>query len=275
LADTPLEISAPALAPHEPPAPSRFGRWLLALALFGAYFAVQIVVAIPFIAWLMITKPNLDQADLGNEPLVVWATLIGAGVAAGTTAVVAWAWPSVWKFLSQQEPFTQAEWIGWATPRHIPLWLVGALTLPIVFAITFGVQAAVGPSEVAVQQALFTSPLRQIVASLVVATVVPLAEELIFRGALYKALLIARPVASMKWTDHILPVAITTVLFALVHGLAGFDSLPPFLAIGGLALYLGVMRAITGSVKSAIVGHVVWNLIGAVALTLSNYLPLQ
>ncbi len=257
------------------PVPSRLGRWLLTIVLLLTYFSVQIIVAIPFVLYLMTTNPHALREPLDQVPLVVWATLIGAGIAGAATIAVAWVWPAAWRLLTHQAGLTKADWVAWSAPHHIPLWVVGLTTLPIVFAVNTVVQLALGPSDVTVQEMMFTSPARQVVASLVVSTVVPVAEELIFRGALYSALLSPRNKVDPRWFHHILPVMVTTPLFAAVHGLAGFESLPPFVAVGALALYLGLLRAATGSVKPSIVGHVVWNLSGAVALTLSNYLPIK
>src|SRR5262249_39040784 len=144
---------------------------------------------------------------------------------------------------------------------------------PLVFLVSIAVSAVLGPSEVDAQLQLFTSPARQIFATLVVSTVVPIAEELIFRGGLYSALLPPSHFSTPKWTDHVLPVLVTSPMFSLVHLLGGFQTLPPFIAVGMLSLYLGLLRAFTGSVKASIVGHMTWNLIGAIFISLSFYMP--
>jgi membrane protease YdiL (CAAX protease family) len=272
-------VMPPPSQPVEQPlvAPPWYGRWMLFSILFGTYFIVQLVVAIPFIFWLMAANPGAytDPDSLMQAPLAIWGTLIAAAVGGSATGLVAWAWPRIWRIVSDNSNLTGALWVAWVRVERIPLWLVVIITAPLVFLVSAGVTTAMGPSEVDLQLQLFTSPARQIVASLVVSTVVPLAEELIFRGGLYGALLPASHYSIPKWTDHILPILITTPLFSLVHLLGGFETLPPFIAIGLLSLYLGLLRAITGSVKASIVGHMTWNLIGAIFITLSYYIPAQ
>ena len=261
---------------EQPPVvPPWYGRWMLFAILFGTYFVVQLAVAVPFIFWLMASNPGAytDPNSLMEEPLAIWGTLIASAIGGGATGLLAWAWPRIWGLVSENKLLTGGLWLAWNRVNRIPLWLVVTITAPLVFLVSAGVTSALGPSEVDLQLQLFTSPARQIFASLVVSTVVPLAEELIFRGGLYGALLPASHYSTPKWTDHILPILVTTPLFSLVHLLGGFETLPPFIAIGLLSLYLGLLRAITGSVKASIVGHMTWNLIGAIFITLSFYMP--
>jgi membrane protease YdiL (CAAX protease family) len=84
------------------------------------------------------------------------------------------------------------------------------------------------------------------------------AEELALRGYLLTTLMdgVGTPFA----------VAITSVLFALLHLL---NPDPTFLSIGTVALaglFLATIRLVTGSLWAAWIGHLAWNLVQAVVL---------
>lgn len=94
--------------------------------------------------------------------------------------------------------------------------------------------------------------------ALVILTPAALAEELAMRGYLLTTLIegVGAPFA----------VAITSVLFALLHLL---NPDPTFLSTGMVALaglFLAVIRLTTGSLWAAWVAHLAWNLVQAVVL---------
>ena len=73
------------------------------------------------------------------------------------------------------------------------------------------------------------------------------------------------------WRRHIVPFVLTTVLFGAVHLLAGFQAMGSIVLIFLLSAYLTALRAVTGSVKTSIVAHLVWNLTAAVGLAISSF----
>ncbi len=252
--------------------PSRLGRWLLAGVLLTTYLPMQVVIAVPFVITLItaqgdITLDNIDR--LLNSDALLWVTLLSAALAALLTIIVAVAWPALWERLTSRD-VPPAEWMAWRRPRHIPLWLVPVITLPMLVLIGIVVVMEFGPAEIEIQMQLFSTPALQAASLITVSTVVPVAEELIFRGALYNALLPRPRAGTPGWQRHIVPFVVSALMFGAVHLLAGFQTAAALIQIALLSLYLSALRALSGSVKTSIVGHLVWNLTAAIGLIVAN-----
>ncbi len=180
--------------------------------------------------------------------------------------------------LSQRAvPF--GEWLAWVRPRYLPLWSVPLLTVPVLVLVGLVVFMQFGPTEIDIQMQLFSTPALQAVSLLVVSTIVPVAEEFVFRGALYNALLRperlratpdGEPGGVRRWQRHVVPFIITTLAFASVHLLAGFETVAAIIQIMLLSMFLTLLRSVTGSVKSSVAAHLLWNLIAGVGLIVSN-----
>jgi membrane protease YdiL (CAAX protease family) len=274
--------------PVNPPAqvepesrPPAWGRWLLAVTLFSTYLPLQIVVAIPpLIATLMSYGPLNTQADLTRaleqfmeSEAILWITIGSASVAAVVTIAVAWAWPWVWHLFAPATRFSLVDWLGWGKPRWIKTWMIPLITLPFLLVVVIGISLTAGPGEVDVQMQLFSTPSLQIASAVVVSTIVPLAEELVFRGALYNALLRSPREGEPRWRRHIVPFLIVSLLFGGAHLLAGFATLAAIVQIVILSAYLTALRAVSGSIRPSLAAHMVWNMAGAAALILVNTVP--
>ena len=236
--------------PGQAAEPSRLGRWLLAGVLLTTYLPMQVVIAVPFMITLItaqgdITLDNIDR--LLTSDALLWVTLLSAALAALLTIIVTVAWPVLWERLTSRD-VPPAEWVAWRRPRRIPLWLVPVITLPM----------------------LFSTPALQAASLITVSTVVPVAEELIFRGALYNALLPPPRAGTPSWQRHIVPFVVSALVFGAVHLLAGFQTAAALIQIALLSLYLSALRALSGSVKTSIMGHLVWNLTAAIGLIVVN-----
>jgi membrane protease YdiL (CAAX protease family) len=274
----PSELQAPAVPAPRPPA---LGRWLLAVTLFSTYLPLQIVAAIPpVIVALMSYGPLNTEADLTralerfiDSEEALWITIGSASVAAVVTIVVAWAWPWIWRLFVPATHFSLADWLGWNKPRWIKTWMVPLITLPFLLVVVIGVSLTSGPTEVDVQMQLFSTTGLQIVSGLVVSTIVPLAEELVFRGALYNALLRSPREGEPRWRRHVVPFVVVSLLFGGAHLLAGFATFAAIVQIVILSTYLTALRAVSGSVRPSLIAHMVWNMAGAVALILVNTVP--
>jgi membrane protease YdiL (CAAX protease family) len=85
-----------------------------------------------------------------------------------------------------------------------------------------------------------------------VVTLVAVAEELLLRGALYEAL--------ARWRGQYVAIAVTAVAFAALHiPLYGWAVGPLDLAVG---VFLGALRAVTGSVTAPAITHTLADLAG-------------
>ncbi len=254
-----------------PAEPSRWSRWVLVGALFTTYVPMQIVFAIPLLAVAVLTGQIRSMADLTNTSLVLGMGLFAVALSAALTIVVAGMWPRLWGQFSRVR-VAFADWMSWHRSERISLWAVPPLTVFVLGGIELGLAQIVGSAEIEVQMQLFSTPELQAASLIVVSTVVPIAEELIFRGALYNALLAHAPANTPAWRQHLVPFTIVALTFAAIHLLAGFETGAALLQIALLSMFLTALRTITGSVKASIVAHLAWNLLAAVGMILANTL---
>lgn len=261
------------IAPEEGPgSPPRLGRWLLAAVLFIMYLPMQVLLAVPAVVLAMSTGEITSADDLLESETVLWMTLGAAALAAILTIVAAAIWPRLWKLFTSRL-YSLNEWLAWRAPRRLPLWAVPLLTFPVLIVVGLLVALLFGPTEIDIQLQLFSTPALGAASAVIVSTVVPVAEELIFRGALYNALL-PRGGEAGGWRSHALPFAVSTILFAGVHLLAGFETAAAIVQVIILSAYLTSLRTFTGSVKASVAGHLVWNFIAAVGLLVTTLIDL-
>lgn len=263
--------STPAEQRHLDSHPRRVGYWLLAAILFVLYMMLQVVFALPVAGYLMIvhqprTMEEMQALMLSDAGL--WMMFLAVAFAALVTVLAAWVWPWIWDRLLNGGRYGLDEWIAWRRPAHLKLWMVPLVTVAFLVGLSLTVLNLTGSAEVEAQTQLFSVPNLQIISTIVVSTIVPIAEEILFRGALYNALLPggSRP----AWQRHLIPLAVTTISFTAIHLLAGFQTFSSLLLLAMLAFFLGTLRALTGSVQSSIAGHMTWNLLAALSLIFVN-----
>lgn len=258
----------------EPPA---YGRWLLTLLVTACFIGLQLVLALPVMQAVMIRSDARTAFEaqaafmsfLESESGLLVTVLIAA-VSGVATVLVAFAWPWVWRLIIPEPRFGVSEWLAWRPPHNLPLWAVPTITLPVLLGLGMVVVGVFGEVQVDTQLALFSSPLLAGVSALVVSLVAPIAEETVFRGALYNALLGSPRRAAQNWTRHILPFVITSLAFALVHLAAGFERMGSIVMILLLSMFLTGLRAVTNSLQASVLAHTVWNLAGAASLIAAN-----
>ena len=246
--------------------PPRWALLVLVVLMMASYMGLQLVIALGVVIWMVLTEQSVTPEALSSSEMFTWVSLVSGAVGAVTTVGLASIWPRLWRWFSSKDNGGVAGWLAWRKPLYLSLWLIPAMTLPFMLLVVLGVTQVFGEAEVDIQLLLFTTPSLRIVTSIVVSTVIPLAEEFIFRGVLYNALLPSMREGVAEWQRQALPLAVTSVLFASVHLLAGFETLAAIVQVTILSFYLGGLRAITGSVKASVTGHVTWNLLSALVL---------
>jgi membrane protease YdiL (CAAX protease family) len=265
--NVPPEGDVPPKGEVEPETP-RWARWVLAGLLLGTYIMVQLVVIVPVLAYKMMMGEIMTEAQLGAFVLSeagLGLALAGAALGAVCTIGIALAW----SLLSRQGP---GVWIAWRKPLHFKLWLVPLLTIVVMVIVLPLIALAVGEAEVETQMMLFSTGTLQVASTLVVTTVVPFAEEFIFRGAFYNAVLPRVKPDVPAWKRHVVPFLFCSLLFAAVHVPTGFLTAPSIIMILLLSFFLTGLRAWTGSVRPSILAHMIWNLFAAIGLILENVL---
>lgn len=91
---------------------------------------------------------------------------------------------------------------------------------------------------------------------LAIGLVAPFAEELFFRGLLFRAF--------EDLQGRVFATAMTAVLFALVHVPQAFGAWPSFVSIACAGLVFSIVRALTGSTLASVLAHLGYN--GVIAL---------
>ncbi len=275
---TPVNALTPAGNPMgESEGPGRTGRWLLAAILGATFVFLQIALVIPVIVAAFARGLIASEADLEaylTSEAGLLTAVMAAAVSGVVTVILAFGWPALWNLASRGPRYGVADWLSWQAPARVRTVMVMLITVPILVALGALVALLLGDAAVDAQMMLFSSPLLQAVSLLVVTFIAPLAEEIVFRGALYNALLRRARVGEPPWLRHVLPVAVVTIAFAGLHIFAGFERVASIILITAFSLYLTLLRAYTGSTQATVAGHMVWNLIGSLALIAQNALRL-
>ncbi len=259
-------------------------RLLYFMLLMFMYMGMQIVVGIPFLVVAAIIymnqTPTIDMTMLAESPFSVlymiaesrpalWATVLAAATAAALAIGAALLWP---KIISRGR-FTGGHWAAWRNPRHIKVWMTIAATIVMLLAVGIGVASFFEETEVALQMMLFSTPGLGLFSAIVVTTVVPAAEELLFRGALYNLMLPGSDDAPLSLKAHILPFTVVTLSFGLIHLLAGFEHIGSIVQVILLSAFLTTLRTVSGSVKPSMLAHALWNGAAAFGMLATTYLP--
>lgn len=258
--------------------PPRLALWGLTIVLGLTYLVGQIIVIIPFALWAGLAERIESPDAYLDSPIFIWGGIASLWIAALATIVIAVGWPRLWNALSAGHAVPHNAWLRWDGPPFIFLLAIPFITITYSFAVSFtaailSVLFDFTMSGVKAQEVLFSSVLFQVATFPGITVAVPIAEEFIFRGALYNALLFGAADGPNRWVRHIFPVFLTSAAFIGVHVLAGFDTPGPLIVIILLSFYLGSLRALSGSVKTSIVAHMTWNGLAACLSILIQYLP--
>jgi membrane protease YdiL (CAAX protease family) len=242
--------------------PMRWGLWP-PIVLMLLYLSIQVKIGVAAIvgvtAWRIATgrvalapdallEQTAGMQGLITKPAFQWLALIALLVAGVLTLLTAW----LWLRCDQRGPRVL---LGLTRPVRLPLVAVPLLTLLMLVSTSFVTYWLFGPVSVEAQELLFQEPLLGLAATITLTTVVPLVEETLFRGVLYASLL--------ERGGHALAIVVTAVTFAAIHLLAGASAVGPIVQLLLLALYLGGLRAFTGSLWAPLAAHATWNLVAS------------
>jgi hypothetical protein len=269
-----MDDASPGPPPTRPglPASGRLPGLAAAAGLIVTYFALQIAVSALAVlvigAITLIGHPaqGLDAAirsALQRPATQALLAMFSLGVAAPLTLLLARRkWPSLWS-LALPPGF------GFTLPRHamfFALAVLAGLLAPLLGGFLTELLAHGRTVTQDIQQIGGNTPLGlRLPLTVVVVTVGPLVEELLFRGVLLSALLRR---CHVGWA-----VTITSLLFALIH-LPGLQfqwyGLPDLTL---LALLLAWLRLHSGSIWPAVLAHSINNLLAVLPWFIAINLP--
>jgi membrane protease YdiL (CAAX protease family) len=217
--------------------------------------AVSVLVLLPF----AVTDPTV-LSGIGRTPWPLLALLVVPPVAAALVAVAGTALAGAGPRPGRVGRELAVRW-SW---RDLGVGLafgVGGLVLTIPAAVMWAAQVGRDDATSALGEAFSgrqLHPIAAVVVFVVVWLVAPLSEEVLFRGALWRAL--------EHWRWHRwLVFAATSVVFSVAH----LELLRvPLLLV--LSIPIGLARMVTGNLLAGVVAHQVNNFLPAVALLLAT-----
>jgi membrane protease YdiL (CAAX protease family) len=212
--------------------------------LGGALLLLLVHLAVsPFVAFVLLTPvvsllAGDDPAPLQRGATVGAVSIVGGLLTLGALALFASHWSEPRRTLA-------------LVSGRLPWWVAPPLVLAL--AITIDLLTALAGQPVVPQQflPLFGDGLDTVLMVAVLVLVAPPVEELVYRGALYGGF-------AARWGARA-AFTLTTAVFAAVHlATYGLDlfALGQVLLLGGLLTWL---RAASGSLIPALVGHLVAN----------------
>ncbi len=233
------------------------GFTVLALA---AVFTGQLAVGLVFFLYEWVQDPSMDWMIMaeelaGNGLLIGAAGLVSAPVGLG----------AVWLFARMRNGIRPVDYLGLAQfPVGLSaLWLLvlGTYQMSVALAASIFQPPDNATSEFMVQ--LLGSASFRPLLWLSVVVLIPISEEVIFRGFMFRGLL-----------DSRLGAAGAVVLPSLVWGAIHLQyDLFGVLSIVGMGFILGMARLATGSTWTTIGLHVIWN--GVAVLGTEIYLAFE
>lgn len=208
---------------------------------------VILALAAPFIGFGLTQGIGSALAASALEMLILLA-LISSGVTIGLLYGLA-----------------QARGVGWAQLgcRRVPkqVLLRALFTTPLVMVamgvagatVAYLVQGELNNHQLDLFSSAASAPTTAVLAVIALATLVPLAEELLFRGFLFDTLLarVSPPIT----------IAVTAGVFGIYHGEPG-----PIAACTVLGLYLGYLRLQSDSIWPTVVIHAGNNLVVGIGM---------
>ena len=261
----------PGLRPSEPLQPpvqkDWFSAWLDVVISFGIWIAsvvalliVPVVFVLPYL-FFRIAKfgPPTAEALSTDKGLIFFSV---AGVLPTHLLTIVFVWLVV--TYGGRRPFWKNIDFDWPK-RYSPVvvTLLSILVATVLFFVAVGITKLYGEHKTDLDLLIESSIYTRIAVAFVAVITAPLAEELIYRGLLYRAL---ERAAGMG-----VAIALVSLLFAGVHVFQYRNNIAVILSITLLSITLTLARAISGKVLPAFIMHLVFNGIQSILIVLSAF----
>lgn len=234
------------------------GVWLASIV---ALLIVPVVFAIPYLVF-RIAKfgPPTPEALSTDKGLIFFSV---AGVLPTHMLTVVFVWLVV--TYGGRRPFwknIEFDWPKNYSPMIVTL--LSVLVATLLFLLAIGITSFYGERKTDLDLLIESSIYTRMATAFVAVFTAPLAEELIYRGLLYRAL---ERAAGMG-----VAIALVSLFFAGVHVFQYRNNIAVIIAITLLSITLTLTRAITGKVLPAFIMHLVFNGIQSVFIVLSGFM---
>jgi membrane protease YdiL (CAAX protease family) len=260
----------PGLRPSEPLQPpvqkDWFSAWLDVVISLGIWIAsvvalliVPVVFALPYL-FFRIAKFGAPTAEaLSTDKGLIFFSVVGVLPTHLLTIVFVWLVVTY----GGRRPFWKNIDFDWPK-RYSPVvvTLLSVLVATVLFFVAVGITKLYGEHKTDLDLLIESSIYTRVAVAFVAVFTAPLAEELIYRGLLYRAL---ERAAGMG-----VAIAFVSLLFAGVHVFQYRNNIAVILSITLLSITLTLARAISGKVLPAFIMHLVFNGIQSILIVLSG-----
>jgi membrane protease YdiL (CAAX protease family) len=271
---TPLpeeQAEPPGLRPSIPLQPPPQTEWVSAwrevtfsvgvwLASIVALLIVPVVFAIPYLVFRIARLgPPTPEALSTDKGLIFFSV---AGVLPTHMLTVVFVWLVVTH--GGRRPFWKNIDFDWPK-KYSPVivTLLSVLLATLLYLVAIGITSFYGERKTDLDLLIESSIYTRFATAFVAVFTAPLAEELIYRGLLYRAL---ERAAGMG-----VAIALVSLFFAGVHVFQYRNNIAVIIAITLLSITLTVTRAITGKVLPSFIIHLVFKGIQSVIIVLSGF----
>jgi len=226
-----------------------------------ALLIVPVVFALPYLIY-RIAKfgPPTPEALSTDKGLIFFSV---AGILPTHMLTVVFVWLVV--TYGGRRPFWKNIDFEWPEKvSHLTVALVSVLLATFLFLIALGITSFYGDHKTDLDILIESSIYTRLATAFVAVFTAPLAEELIYRGLLYRAL---EKAAGMG-----VAIAVVSLLFAGVHVFQYRNNIAVIIVITLLSIMLTVTRAISGKVLPSFIMHLVFNGIQSALIVVSGFL---
>lgn len=234
------------------------GVWVASVA---SLLIVPVVVAVPYFVYRIVKfGPPTAEALSTDKGLIFFSVL---GILPAHLLTIGFVWLVVTS--GGRRPFWQSIDFNW--PRNASPLLVtlsSVLLATLLFLLALGITSLYGERKTDLDLLIESSIYTRLATAFVAVFTAPLAEELIYRGLLYRSL---EKAAGMG-----VAIALVSLLFAGVHVFQYRNNIAVILVITLLSFTLTVTRAITGKVLPAFIMHLAFNGIQSVFIVLGGFI---
>ena len=234
------------------------GVWVASVV---ALLIVPTVFAVPYLVF-RIAKfgPPTPEALSTDKALIFYSV---AGILPTHMLTVVFVWLVV--TYGGRRPFWKNIDFEWPkNSRPLIVTLLSVLVATILYLLAIGITQLYGERKTDLDLLIESSIYTRVATAFVAVFTAPLAEELIYRGLLYRAL---EKAAGMG-----VAIAVVSLLFAGVHVFQYRNNIAVIIVITLLSIMLTVTRAISGKVLPSFIMHLVFNGIQSALIVVSGFL---
>jgi membrane protease YdiL (CAAX protease family) len=235
-----------------------FGVWLASIA---ALLFVPVIFALPYLVYRIAKLGPPTPEALSTDRALIFYSVVAILPTHMLTIVFVWLVVTY----GGRRPFWKNIDFDWPkTSSPLVVTLVSVLIAVLLYLAAVGLIALYGERKTDLDLLIESSIYTRLATAFFAVFTAPLAEELIYRGLLYKALEKAAGVS--------VAIVLVSLLFAGVHVFQYRNNIAVILVITALSITLTVTRAISGKLLPCFIIHLVFNGIQSFFIVLSGFM---